>query len=136
LLFATGMCWYALVSDSHTSYLRVWLPGLLLVGIGIGLAFPVLGAAAVSGLPADRFAVGSAINQTCRQVGGALGVAILVALLGKNSAGHMALAGFRHLWLYAAVMAALTGVISLWLRPTTAAARPDGPSALSRAGLH
>jgi EmrB/QacA subfamily drug resistance transporter len=117
LLFALGMCWYAVASGSGTSYLTVWLPGLLLVGVGIGLAFPVLGAAAASSLSAQSFAVGSAINQTCRQVGGALGIAILVALLGDGTAGPAALAGFRHLWVYAAVMAALTGAISLLLRP-------------------
>src|SRR5262249_9224414 len=108
LVFATGMCWYALMSRSHTGYLTIWLPGLVLVGIGSGLALPSLGAAAVSNLPPDRFAVGSAINQTCRQVGGALGVAILVALLGKSTTGQAALAGFRHLWAYSAAMAALT----------------------------
>jgi MFS family permease len=111
------MCWYAVASGSRTGYLAVWLPGLLLVGFGVGLAFPVLGAAAASSLPADRYAVGSAINQTCRQVGGAVGVAILVALLGKGTTGPAALAGFRHLWAFTALMAALTGAISLLLRP-------------------
>jgi NTE family protein len=117
LVFALGMCWYATASGSRPAYVTVWLPGLLLVGIGIGLAFPVLGAAAVSSLPADRFAVGSAINQTCRQLGGALGVAILVALLGKRTTGPAALAAFHHLWILSATMAALTGVCSLLLRP-------------------
>jgi EmrB/QacA subfamily drug resistance transporter len=117
LVFALGMCWFALVSGSHPAYLTVWLPGLLFVGVGIGLAFPVLGAAAASSLPADRFAVGSAVNQTCRQVGGALGVAILVAILGKRT-GPTALAAFEHLWALSATMAALTGAFSLLLRPT------------------
>jgi EmrB/QacA subfamily drug resistance transporter len=116
LVFALGMCWYAVASGSRTGYLAVWLPGLLLVGVGIGLCFPVLGAAAASSLPPERFAVGGAINQTCRQVGAALGVAILVALLGKNTSGPAALAGFRHVWVYSATMAALTGAISLLLR--------------------
>ncbi len=123
VFFATGMCWYALFTGARAGYLSIWLPGLLLVGIGIGLAFPVLGAAAVSSLPADRFAVGSAINQTCRQVGGALGVAILVALL-HTGTGPAALVGFRHLWLFSAGMAVLTGLISLGLRPRTSNQAP------------
>jgi EmrB/QacA subfamily drug resistance transporter len=117
VVFSLGMAWCALASGSQASYVTIWLPGLLLVGIGVGLTFPVLGAAAMSTVPAERFAVGSAINQTCRQVGGALGVAVLVALLGKDTTGGASLAAFRHLWLYAATMAALTGVISLLLRP-------------------
>jgi hypothetical protein len=44
-------------------------------------------------------------------------VAVLVALLGKDTTGGASLAAFRRLWLYAATMAALTGVISLLLRP-------------------
>ncbi len=67
---------------SH-DYLTVWLPGILIVGLGIGLAFPVLSAAAVSSLQPERFAVGSAVNQTARQVGGAFGVALLVVILGN-----------------------------------------------------
>ena len=57
--------------DSSRDYLSIWLPGTLVIGLGIGLTFPVLGAAAVSSLHHQRFAVGSAVNQTARQVGGA-----------------------------------------------------------------
>jgi hypothetical protein len=119
------MCWYALTSAGRGGYVMVWLPGLMLVGVGIGLAFPVLGAAAVSNLPADRFAVGSAINQTCRQFGGALGVAALVAVLGKHTTGPDALGAFRHLWTFSAIMATLTGACSLLLprAPTSTGVR-------------
>jgi NTE family protein len=124
VVFALGMCWYAMASGTRASYVTIWLPGLLLVGIGIGLAFPVLGATAVSGLPVERFAVGSAINQTCRQIGGALGVAVLVALLGKPTTPSGGLAAFDHLWIFSASMATLTAGISLLLRRA-----PIGPSA-------
>jgi NTE family protein len=117
LVFALGMGWYAAASGSTPAYATVWLPGLVLVGIGIGLSFPVLGAAAASSLPSDRFAVGSAVNQTCRQFGGALGVAMLVALLGKRTTGPAAVGAFDHVWILSAAMAALTGAFSLLLRP-------------------
>ena len=113
LVFALGMCWYAIASGGHPDYVTVWLPGLLLVGIGIGLTFPVLGAAAVSSVPADRFAVGSAVNQTCRQFGGAVGVAILVAMLGRHTMGPAAITAFHHEWSLSATMAGLTGAFSL-----------------------
>jgi hypothetical protein len=48
-----------------------------------------------------------------RQLGGALGVAILVALLGKHTNGPAALAAFNHLWILSATLAALTGAFSL-----------------------
>jgi len=97
------------------AYVAEWLPGMLLIGFGIGLTFPVLSAAAVSTLPPERFGVGSAVNQTARQVGGAIGVAIMVTLLGRPQDLAAALAGFERLWIYGALMAALAGVVAVAL---------------------
>jgi NTE family protein len=55
------------------------------------------------------------VNQTARQVGGAVGVAILVVILGTPSTAAQALAHFRHLWLYCASMAVLCGLASIAL---------------------
>jgi EmrB/QacA subfamily drug resistance transporter len=108
--FAGGLGWYATRVGLEPHYLSEWLPATLITGLGIGLTFPVLSAAAVSSLPGDRFAVGSAVNQTARQVGGAIGVAILVVILGNPHSPVAALADFRHLWIYGASMAVLSGL--------------------------
>ena len=126
IIFAAGLCWFAAALGPEASYAAVWLPGILVIGIGIGLTFPVLSAAAVSSLPADQFAVGSAINQTSRQVGGALGVAILVAILGDSS--RTALDSFHDVWIYSAAMATASGAISLLLQPFGVKADPNFPS--------
>ena len=118
--FAGGLVWYATRIGLHPSYLVHWLPATLITGLGIGLTFPVLSAAAVSSLHPERFAVGSAVNQTARQVGGAFGVALLVVILGTPHTPLVALDNFRHLWWYAAVMAALSGVACAFLRPAPA----------------
>ena len=120
--FAAGLSWFALQVGAEPAYLAQWLPGALLVGLGIGLTFPVLSAAAVSSLPADRFGVGSAVNQTARQVGGAIGIAILVVLLGTPSTREEALSHFHHLWLYCAAMAVISGGVASLLRPLAARA--------------
>lgn len=119
-VFASGLVWYAVKVGIHPEYLSVWLPGTLVVGLGIGLTFPVLSAAAVSSLHHERFAVGSAVNQTARQVGGALGVALLVVILGTPRNAVTALTNFHHLWLYAALMAVLSGSAATLLRPDRA----------------
>jgi hypothetical protein len=119
-VFGAGLAWYALRAGVDRSYLSLWLPGTLVVGLGIGLTFPVLSAAAVSSLHPDRFSVGSAVNQTARQIGGAVGVAILVAIIGVPRDAADALARFHHLWWYGAATAALAGVVCTQLRRTPA----------------
>ncbi len=96
------MLWYLWRVGPDAHYVTRWLPGTLIVGLGIGLTFPVMSAAAVSSLDAARYSVGSAVNQTARQIGGALGVAVLVVVLGTPHSPSVALENFRHLWIYIA----------------------------------
>lgn len=134
-VIVAGLSWYALRVGLRPDYLAVWLPGTLVVGLGIGLTFPVLSAAAVSSLQADRFAVGSAVNQTARQVGGAIGVAVLVVIVGTPSAAAGALAAFHHLWLFSAAMAGAAGVVCAWLSPVAARARAGALAAPQAVGV-
>jgi EmrB/QacA subfamily drug resistance transporter len=120
LFFAGGLVLYALRVGLAPAYLSDWLPATLITGLGIGLTFPVLSAAAVSSLHAERFAVGSAVNQTARQIGGAFGVAILVVILGTPSTRAAALTGFQHLWMYAALMALASGGLCALLKGRSA----------------
>jgi NTE family protein len=115
-VFAGGLAWYAALVGLHPDYVARWLPATLITGLGIGLTFPVLSAAAVSSLHIERFAVGSAVNQTARQVGGAFGVALLVVILGTPRSAVDALAGFHHLWAFAAAMAVASGLVATGLK--------------------
>jgi DHA2 family methylenomycin A resistance protein-like MFS transporter len=67
---------------AHSSFAAL-LPGLLLWGIGLGLLTPAVVAAAVGAVPADRAGLGSAVNNTARQAGGAIGIAAFGALAGR-----------------------------------------------------
>ncbi|MET0910647.1 MAG: DHA2 family efflux MFS transporter permease subunit [Ilumatobacteraceae bacterium] len=121
--FALGLLSYVLRVEATPNYLGSWLPGTLLVGVGIGFTFPVLSAGAVSSLPPARFAVGSAVNQTARQIGGALGIAVLVALIGSQRQLANPLDGFEQLWMFAAATSVISGVIGSFIpRPTPAQA--------------
>ncbi|HEY6511763.1 MAG TPA: MFS transporter [Burkholderiaceae bacterium] len=85
LLYAAAALWFMLVPGDQPSYLLHWLPGLMLSGASVGLVLPSLSAAAVSKLPAQHYAVGSAVNQATRQIGSVIGVAIVVLLLGHGT---------------------------------------------------
>ncbi len=131
-IFAGGLVWYAAVIGGAADYPGRWLPGTLVVGLGIGLTFPVLSAAAVASLEPSRYSVGSAVNQTARQIGGALGVAILVVVVGTPTSARMALEHFRHLWIFSAAMAVLSGLTCTQLRrPATTKTNADLTNSLS-----
>jgi len=97
-------------------WLGLWLPGSVLTGIGIGLAFPTLGAAAVRDVPVDRFATASAVNAAFRQVGAVLGTAILVAIVGDPVNLSEALGVSDSSYLFAVFAALASGGVALGLR--------------------
>jgi DHA2 family methylenomycin A resistance protein-like MFS transporter len=65
--------------DRGSGYGSLW-PGLLLVALGLAAATPALVAAATGALSADRAGIAAAVNNTARQAGGAVGVALIGAL--------------------------------------------------------
>jgi predicted MFS family arabinose efflux permease len=66
--------------EAGAGYLHL-LAGLLLTGAGAGLATAPATSAIVSSLPADRQGVASAVNDTARELGGALGIAVVGSVL-------------------------------------------------------
>jgi EmrB/QacA subfamily drug resistance transporter len=120
---AGGLTWYVLRVGVVPAYLAEWLPGTLIVGLGIGLSFPVLSAAAVSSLKPERFAIGSAVNQTSRQVGGSLGIAILVLLTSKPAGLAGTLVHFDHVWTFGAITSLSAGLVATCIPRTPARAR-------------
>jgi EmrB/QacA subfamily drug resistance transporter len=62
--------------DAGSSW-RVLLPGLAVLGIGVGVANPTLASAALATVPRERSGMASGAVNTARQLGFALGVAVL-----------------------------------------------------------
>jgi EmrB/QacA subfamily drug resistance transporter len=119
-LFALGILLMIAFAGPEPDYWREWFPALVLTGSGLGLAFPTIGSAANAYLPPDRFAMGSAFNATCRQVGAALGIAVVTAL--RATSGEDGLAGFDRSWWFIVATALVAGVVMVtrYRRPTPA----------------
>lgn len=81
-VFAAGSVWYITQTGNHPAYLSEYLPGAIISGAGVGLVIPTLTGAGASSLAPERFATGAAVLTMGRQIGAALGVAVLVAVLG------------------------------------------------------
>ncbi|MBS1846053.1 MAG: MFS transporter [Actinobacteria bacterium] len=78
-LSGTGYLGAALVGDSNIDTPIGWA-FLLVAGAGMGVAVPGLVAGATEALGPDRAGIASAVNNTSRQVGGAIGVALIGGL--------------------------------------------------------
>jgi EmrB/QacA subfamily drug resistance transporter len=83
LLMAAGLFTFAMLADPDGGYLSV-LPGILLLGAGVGLSMSPSTAAITASLPEEKQGVASALNDTVREMGGAVGIALIGSVL--NSA--------------------------------------------------
>lgn len=78
-LAGVGIGYLSLI-DANSSYASHLLPGLLVMGIGMGTAMPAAIQTATLGVRADHAGVASAVVSTAQQVGGAVGTAVLNTL--------------------------------------------------------
>jgi hypothetical protein len=106
VLFALGSLWYITQTGDTPNYLTEYLPGAIVTGAGVGLVIPTLTGAGASSLAPERFATGAAVLTMGRQIGAALGVAILVAVLGT---GGSTAADFHSAWLITVVSGLAAG---------------------------
>jgi EmrB/QacA subfamily drug resistance transporter len=139
LAFATGVAWWALAIGLQPNYAGDVLGGMILTGVGVGLTLPTMMATASASLPPQSFATGSAVINMIRQTGLALGVAVLVAVLGTTTLhGNSELDAFRHGWWVVAALA-LAGVVpalALVRKPRTRAATTTDDARYSLDTLH
>ena len=121
--FSLGIIWWALVVREQPNYLAV-LPGMLVTGMGVGLTLPSLMSTAAASLPPSAFATGSGVVNMLRQVGFAVGVAMLVAVLGNPRGLGAELAAFRHGWFATAAAGVAAALAAVWLRRPAAERAP------------
>ena len=130
VLFSLGTAWWAWRMGAEPSYAAQMLPGLLITGAGVGLSIPTLSSAAAASLPPQRFATGIAVLTMSRQIGSALGVAILIAIIGTPAPGD-ALNAFDHAWTFMAIVsgAAFLAFLALGRVRVAGVQAPAAPAA-------
>jgi hypothetical protein len=127
-LAATGLAATAgaalLLSTASASarYATDLLPGLVLLGVGVGMVFVPVSVTAMAGIPAQHAGMASGFLMTGHEVGAALGVAVLSAV--ATTAGSLTnpdgiVAGFSRGFVAAAVLACAVGVVALVRMPPT-----------------
>ncbi|MCV7408147.1 transporter [Mycobacterium florentinum] len=86
-VFAAGLAW-ASTADAATSYAEI-AAQMLLLGGGLGLTFSPATESIMGSLSADKAGIGSAVNDTTRELGGTLGVAIVGSVFASVYAAHL-----------------------------------------------
>jgi hypothetical protein len=79
-LITIGMAVFAIFLRDDSSYL-IPLIAILFMASGAGCAMPSSTTSIMSSLPMNKAGVGSAVNDTTREVGGALGIAVVGSVL-------------------------------------------------------
>jgi MFS family permease len=77
---AAALFWISRVTYEHNPYV-VFVPPFILYGIGVGLAIAQLTNIVLSDVPPQKAGVASGANNTVRQMGASLGIAVIGAIL-------------------------------------------------------
>ncbi|MFI8289295.1 MFS transporter [Streptomyces sp. NPDC085614] len=130
-LQALGLAWFALVVTPDVSY-AAQLPALIVSGIGMALYFAPAANLVMSSVRPSEQGIASGANNALREVGGALGVAVMASIFaaqgGYGSARQFVDGLEPALWVGAG-MVALGAVASLFIPGRKAGERPDADSA-------
>ena len=96
----------------HPDYPAVMLPAMLLVGLAFGLGFSSLTVAATAGVPNSEQGLAASLFQTSFQVGGAVVLAIVTAVVEAGGAGQLVSASAT-LAAYRPALGLITGIAAI-----------------------
>ncbi|PRY27522.1 EmrB/QacA subfamily drug resistance transporter [Pseudosporangium ferrugineum] len=92
LLIGAGGVLLALMVDAHASWPAL-IAGYAVTGAGVGLVMPALAEAAMGSVPPQRGGMAAGAVNTARQLGFAIGIAILGTVFASQAERHLAEAG-------------------------------------------
>ncbi|MFC7584305.1 MFS transporter [Nonomuraea antimicrobica] len=118
-LGAAGMIAFGLAMSPQGGY-AVLLPGIVLISLGQGVAWTAMFVAASAGVAPQRQGIASAMASTTQQIGSAVGLAVLVAIINAGPAGTATTDGLRTAGLLAATLTLVGAGVALTLRGSPA----------------
>ena len=115
--------WYLTMLGTEPAYATEMLPGLIMYGVGMGLTFAPVNAAALGHVPPSQYGQANAGFSTGRFLSGAIGVAAVIAALGEGDDADP-MAAYDRGFAMLAVVSALAAVLLVvaWPRRATAPA--------------
>ena len=138
LISAAGLLLLSRV-DAGSSYLAIGIPGAIIT-FGVGMSFVPVTLSAVGGVDLRDAGLASGLINTTRQIGGSLGLAVLLTIAASRShalAGAGAAAaetgGYTRAWAISAVFLVVAAVIALTVLPSVARTAQDTTDAAEAA---
>jgi EmrB/QacA subfamily drug resistance transporter len=119
-LQSTGVFWIAATAARDVAYTTL-VPAFVLAGIGMGLVFSPISTAVLATMKGEDHAKASGTNSTLREIGVALGIAVLTAVF-SGAGGQLTPTGY----VAAAIPAVTVGASVLALSALIAFALPSG----------
>ena len=118
LVAAVGMTLLAHVGE-HGSYLRDVLPGMLVAGLGLGVAVVAVSIAILTGAREEETGMISGLNSTGHEIGGTVGIAIFSTIAAGSGAlgGPQAASGIAHAFVAAGLLASVASLVALAVLP-------------------
>jgi EmrB/QacA subfamily drug resistance transporter len=113
--------------DEHGSYVADVLPGMLVGGLGLGIALVSVALSVLTGAADDEAGMLSGLNTTGHEIGGSLGVAVLVTIAtGTGASGSTAglVNSLSDAFLAGGIIAAAAGIVAVFVLPSAASFLP------------
>jgi EmrB/QacA subfamily drug resistance transporter len=113
--------------DAGGSYAADMLPGMLVAGVGLGVALVAVSVSVLTGAGDDEAGMLSGLNTTGHEIGGSLGIAVLttIAAGSAGAAGGAELAdGIADAFLAASALAAVASLVALAILPSATSFLP------------
>jgi MFS family permease len=101
------------------SYVENVLPGMLVAGVGLGVAVVSVSMAILTGTREEESGMISGLNSTGHEIGGTLGIAIFSTIAAGTGGvlGPQAAAGIGDAFLVAALVATFAGLVAVVVLP-------------------
>jgi EmrB/QacA subfamily drug resistance transporter len=136
VLLAAGVGYLGVILAGEASYAQQ-LPGYIAAGVGMGLAFSPISNAVLAGIAPEDHAKANGANSTLREIGVALGIAVLTAVF-TGAGGSLTPTGFAHAAQPAVLVGAAFvagGALLALLLPSGRVRRTDAPEAQAAPAL-
>jgi EmrB/QacA subfamily drug resistance transporter len=111
--------------DAGGSYIGDVLPGMLITGVGLGVALVGVAVSVLTGASDDETGMLSGLNTTGHEIGGSLGVAVLVSIAtaaiggaGAPASASVIASGLGDAYLAASIVAGAASVLALAILPS------------------